>query len=116
HIRFALPLIQETSAKKEIPRPDSPRLETRPPCTQGFGRPPGDESEWDSAQHSQFLFPRDVAGLRRVPVLEWHRRDKRAGHNPPRTASQPHRFPRKPDCIATRVRAAGDLLLGDDAI
>src|SRR5262245_42807245 len=86
HIRFGLPLIQETSAKREIRRPDSPRLGTNPGRSRGFGRPPGGESVWDSAQRTRFLVPPDAAGLHRAPELESHKRDKRAAHNWLRTA------------------------------
>src|SRR5262249_10339414 len=115
-IRFALALIQETSATKEIPRPSPRRLETCSSSSLGFGRLPGDESEWDSAHRSQFLFPADVAEFRRGPAPESHKCDKRAAHNPPQTASQRRRFQQRPGCIVARVRAAVDFLLRDGAI
>src|SRR5262249_34869493 len=85
HARFGLALIQETSAKIEIPRQESPRPGRRRTYTRGSGKPPERESERDSAQRTRFLFPSGSARPHRVPAGEWHKRDKRVAHNLPRT-------------------------------
>ena len=46
---------------------------------------PGDESAPDNAQRTRLPFLGDVAGLHRVPVPEWHTRDKRVSRTLPRT-------------------------------
>src|SRR5262245_38295969 len=84
HIRSALPSTPETLAKKQIRRPDFPKLETRPSYSRDFGMHPEDESEPDNAQRSLLPFPGDPVGLPRGLVRERRRRDKRVVRTSPR--------------------------------